>query len=204
MPTRCCYYDTTDLKDAALFEYGISIIPWQARIQKTLRYYFDRDKRLCLGAGLLLHHMLLENGITDMVVDVDENGKPYLLNNSKIHFNISHDGDIAAVALSDHAVGVDVCSDRVYDKEVAAFSFSGEEIECVMNSSEPDLEYTRIWAKKESYLKMTGTGLLEDPKNVTVTGMDNLTEHRIPGYLIVVCTSEPDGISFEEWRLKKV
>ena len=203
MPTRCYYYDTTELSDPVLFEYGISILPWDDRIQKISRLVFDRDKRLCLGAGLLLRHMLLEEGITDLSVDMDENGKPYLPNNDKLYFNLSHDGDIAVCVLSDSPVGVDVCADRSLDREVADFAFSGEERSYLDQTDDKDEAFTRIWAEKESYLKMTGTGLLKDPKSISVTEMDSFTEFRIQGYLIAVCTSEPCKVSFAEWRLKK-
>ena len=203
MQTRCYYYDTTELEDSVLFEYGISILPWNDRIQKISRYVFDRDKRLSLGVGLLLRHMLLEEGITDLSVDTDENGKLYLTNNDKLFFNLSHDGDIASCVLSDGPVGVDVCADRKFDKGIADLAFSGEENKYIEQSDNKDEAFTEIWAEKESYLKMAGTGLLRDPKSVTVMNMDCFSKIRIPGYQIVVCTLSPGEVSFTEWRLKK-
>ncbi|MDO4617841.1 MAG: 4'-phosphopantetheinyl transferase superfamily protein [Lachnospiraceae bacterium] len=134
----------------------------EKRRRKILSYRFSKDKKLSLYAALLLpaacseqYGLLLEkNNIL-----WPEKGKPVLLTHPEVHFSISHSGNCAAVAVSDEETGLDVEQlSRSPVKHSERF-FSSRENEAIQKSAHPDLEFFRIWTRKEAYGKYLGTGL---------------------------------------------
>ena len=100
---KCCYYDVSHLEDPQIFAAALHQLSWKGRAEKVNRYRFEKDKRLCLGAGLLAQHMLEQAGVSDPVFSVNEFGKPVLSDRSDIHFNISHDGTLAVCVVCDRS-----------------------------------------------------------------------------------------------------
>lgn len=83
-------------------------------------------------------------------------GKPFLKNVDEIFFNISHSADVYACAISKNIVGIDVqkiqtVSESVYDKFCTP-----EEIASILNASDRNAEFVKIWTKKEAYIKALG------------------------------------------------
>lgn len=78
-----------------------------------------------------------------------ELGKPYI-EGEPVHFNLSHSGGVAVLAVSDGPVGVDVEPMRDIRPEVIK-RYMGIEL------SEPE-ERLWAWLRRESYGKMTGEG----------------------------------------------
>lgn len=66
MGITCWVCDVRPLSDPALFSQGMSLLPWEERRVQVMRFRFDKDRRLCLGAGLLLAHALRHAGATDL------------------------------------------------------------------------------------------------------------------------------------------
>lgn len=93
---------------------------------------------------------------------VEEHGKPYLTNYEGVHFNISHCREAIATAISGHAVGVDVEGRRRFSNTLLQRSFNETEQESVLRSDDHELEFARIWTRKEAWFKYTGTGILID------------------------------------------
>lgn len=103
---------------------------------------------------------------------VGEHGKPELIaggaaNRELLHFNLSHSGDMALVAVARHgAVGVDVERWRtnVQHLEIAERFFSPSECDALLNlpRETPEtvlLGFFSTWSRKEAYLKATGHGI---------------------------------------------
>ena len=99
---------------------------------------------------------------------VDTSGKPYLLENDQVQFNISHAGDWVLISLADVAVGVDVEQVRPSFRyeAVLSHSFSAEEQRYVTESADPQQVFFRLWTRKEALAKGIGTGLLDDLTNL--------------------------------------
>ncbi|MBE7087505.1 MAG: 4'-phosphopantetheinyl transferase superfamily protein [Clostridiales bacterium] len=118
------------------------------------------DKRLSLGAGVLLNYALKEEGITSHDVVVGENGKPYL-KDGNLHFNLSHSGDMVACAISNGEVGCDVQEKRAVNLELAKRYFCPSEVEYIFANGKGDVEdrFFRTWAVKESFIKAVGLGI---------------------------------------------
>ena len=106
MKPRCYYYDVSALSSAERFEQALASLPWEERREKILRYRFEKDRRLSLGAGLLAAYALREAGAEDLALQTGEYGKPELLFYPNIRFNLSHSGTLAVCAVSDRPVVV--------------------------------------------------------------------------------------------------
>ena len=203
----CWYCNVEPLADPTLFSRGLSRLPWAERREQVMRFRLEKDRRLCLGAGLLLAHALRDAGISDMCLGRLSNGKPILKNSPDVHFNLSHSGTLAVCAVSDQPVGADVERLQKADAGVAALCFQAAEQEWIFQSAAPDREFTRLWTRKESYLKLIGTGLFRSPGAFSVLPGSGRPEgvrffetaQNEP--LICVCTEENEKAVFREWQL---
>jgi 4'-phosphopantetheinyl transferase len=91
-------------------------------------------------------------------------GKPELADHHRLHFNLSHSGDHALIAISVHLVGIDLEFMGNANIDLAGL------IDLVCHPEEkaalaplPDAEksmmFHRLWTQKEAYCKMRGIGL---------------------------------------------
>ena len=55
-----------------------------------------------------------------------------------------------------------------YCRDVAKRVFSPEELSQVESSPDPSAEFTKIWTKKEAYLKMLGVGLSDSLNKIAL------------------------------------
>ena len=93
----------------------------------------------------------------------NEHGKPFLKGNL-VYFNISHYGNLCAVAISDNEVGIDtehrdMMKDGFNEKEYRTWLSDKEQKE-LLKSDDPVGFLAIKWAEKRSILKMIGSGLL--------------------------------------------
>ena len=172
MYTAVYYADTEPFRDDALFAEALSCLPPQ-RLDKTARLRSVPDKALSLGAGLLLMkaiRSLLPEGrdLSEQLItgklcfSYGEHGKPYLPGVSDFHFNISHSGSIAALAVSDREIGCDLERIRLADLRIARHFFSEKEnelLDAAASKEEQNALFYRLWTLRESFLKVTGKGL---------------------------------------------
>lgn len=91
-------------------------------------------------------------------------GKPYLPDYPHAHFNISHSGQYVACAVCERPVGLDIQVIKPYDPDVARLVCTAEELQQIETSADSSIEFTRIWTRKEAYLKMLGCGLIKKKK----------------------------------------
>ena len=166
-----------------------------------------------LAAGLLLYCAFGE-GAKHARYEHNLRGKPHLSGN--MPFNISHAGDYAVLALSRHAVGVDLEQVRPLDwRKIASRFFHPLELAYLEQAKMPETEFFRIWTLKESYLKAEGTGFSISPASFAVLPDGNRsasffmeTAYRFtridafPGYCLSVCSLEgdvPEYVSMREF-----
>lgn len=119
----------------------------------------------CAAAGLLLTHLLGENGNAPALI-YGANGKPYLADKLDTFFSITHSGKWAFLAVADCEIGIDAQMPRKVCPRLAARSTSPEEFAWVKENTEPN--FTRLWTMKEAYLKYIGTGLTVPICEVTI------------------------------------
>lgn len=97
-----------------------------------------------------------------------EHGKPYLKRFPQICFNISHSNGIAVCAISQSGVGIDVERIGAFRATVARRVLTEKEIEFLETLAEHERGemFYRFWTLKESYLKLDGSGLARDPREI--------------------------------------
>jgi len=161
-----------------------------------------------LSAECLLKELVteLDPGIRFLPED-DEYGRPFLPG-LPYYVSISHSGGIAAAAVSDIPVGIDLQSlrtisprllDRCYSKEEITWIGLGEEVSRAI----------RLWTMKEAYGKLRGTGIFAPDRFFASFTDDRIRDQYADvrflfppapsGFLFTVCTgvqaSDPDRLS---------
>ena len=101
----------------------------EARQEKIERLRYAADRRLSLGAGLLLDQGLKRFGLRERTeaFGTVENGKPCLLHHPEIQFNLSHSGSMVMAAFASCPVGCDVEKKQKARMDVAKRFFAPAE-----------------------------------------------------------------------------
>lgn len=185
------------------------------------RYRREEDRRLSLGAELLLRHALRQEGIKELPPILrDAGGKPRFAD-CPWRFSLSHSGELALCALSPCEVGCDAEQITQADLAVAGRYFRREEYEDLLSRSpaEQNRLFFRYWTLKESFLKATGRGLSlpldsfrvlpDSPSRVTeIADGENYRFAEfdtVAGYQIAVCTAGDGGaVSLHEVDLTEI
>lgn len=132
-----------------------------------------RGRRFARGRAAL--RLLLGAWIScdprELVLGANGDGKPVLAGElpagGALHFNLSHAGDLAVIAIDDRSpVGVDLVAvqARLPIDTVAPRFFSATE-RAVLASAPDEAtrreRFARLWVRKEAWLKALGTGISE-------------------------------------------
>ncbi len=204
MGTTCWIYDVTELESEELFRAGVAALPWKERRNKVERLRFDKDRRLSLGAGLLCAWSLRQAGASDLELALGPHKKPYLAHVPHLHYNLSHSGTFVICAVSGESVGADVQELHANDAGVARICYTAAEQRWIAAQDDADWAFTRLWARKESYLKLLGTGLSKDalsfeamPGASPEEGVEFCESER-PGHAICVCMRVGDPVEFAD------
>ena len=156
-----------NVKDLDL-EKSYELLP-EKRQEKVDNFIFDKDKKLSSGVYLLLKKMLDEENIEDPIIKTEDDGKPYIINHDNIYFNMSHAGRMAACAISDSEIGIDIEKiDPLIDMKIAQTFFYNSEYENIKKSDSRVDEFFKYWVLKESYMKYTGLGFTLDLDNFEI------------------------------------
>jgi 4'-phosphopantetheinyl transferase superfamily len=122
----------------------------------------------------------------------DGNGKPQLVGGA-LHFNLSHSGELALVAVSDAPVGVDIEQHRAIADPVA---FARR---LQFETTDPH-ELMRSWCRKEAWLKAQGIGLAGVTARMDLRGWFVADLEIAAGYSAAVARAgEPTEISVIDW-----
>ena len=173
-----------------------------ARRAKIARYRFDSDKLLSLIAGLMIRRVTGGAPLT-----VNEHGKPYA--EGGVYISVSHSGRCVAIAVDDSEVGLDVekWPDRDHNKLARRF-YHPNELSYVKQAEDSRRAFTRVWTRKEAYLKQLGVGVSTDLRAFdTLSGElnDRIVSFDLDGYALSVCaagTLEEQDINISELELK--
>lgn len=131
--------------------------------ERINKFHYFSDKKGSLFGELLLRYALIKTlGIDndDIIIAVDENGKPYCEAPPMIHFNISHSGNWVVCVISSQPVGIDIEIIQEADLTIARKFFTAHEYNQISSSKETENEsFYKFWTLKESYIKYKGKGL---------------------------------------------
>ena len=156
--TKVYIFNCDKLQDMKLFERCYNLMP-KYRKEKIDSLRFYEDKRLSLGAGILLSRFFSSDDLDNIMLEGA--GKPYL-QGSELNFNLSHSKSLAMLALSKNRVGCDVQFVEPVSMKVAKRFFNDNEYKLI-SEAESEEERTalffRLWTLKESFMKATGLGM---------------------------------------------
>lgn len=131
----------------------------QERI-KRLRSLHDAQN--CLLADVLARvEICRATGIrmSQLEFAVGDYGKPLLVNDPCVHFNVSHAGRYIACAVSDVPVGIDIELIGSANMKIAERFFTPDERAYIMAGGDRAYRFCEVWTKKESRIKWEGKGL---------------------------------------------
>ena len=159
------------------------------RREQALRFRYEQGQRLCVLAYQLLKQGLRETyGITENpIFEYNEHGKPSIVGHPDIFFNLSHCKEAAVCAISDHPVGIDVESIREYRESLVRYTMNDAEIREIESAENPASAFIRFWTMKEATMKLVGTGINNDMKNVIDTTTYHYTTVDRQQYIYTVC-----------------
>lgn len=132
---------------------------------KALRYKFKEDRIRTLIGDVLVRALIcrkFQYKNEDITYGYNDFKKPYLINNPKLCFNISHSGDYVAAAFDDEEVGIDIEEIKEMDYEgIVKRYFTKEEYRSLMKLDEKERikGFYKLWTLKESYVKFKGKGI---------------------------------------------
>ncbi len=180
--------DVNELADPELFGPAFDLLD-EKRKEKTERLHFEKDKRLSVGAGVLIRAALRDIGLDSRGISFmyGEYEKPYVEGRSDIFFNISHSGNMVICAAGGCEAGCDIEEIKHPKANVAERFFTDEEKAFVKAGG--DEAFFRIWTLKESFMKATGKGLHLGMKDFSIS----------VGETISVATTEKGSFNFEEF-----
>ena len=116
-----------------------------------------------------------------------EKGKPFF-ENARLNFSISHCNDILVVAFSKGNIGVDIQFLLPFENEVARLVCNDDEFNLIADSKNPDLEFTKLWTRKESIVKFYGGTLYQDTKDIMTDTSDLKVLTKVKkDYVMSVC-----------------
>jgi 4'-phosphopantetheinyl transferase len=156
-------------------------------IARGKKFVFERDRNRFLRARYCVRSLLgayLRMNPQDVSITVGAHGKPFLPASCQMAFNLSHSGDAGVFAIgrvagnADHedclnnAIGIDIeLMRRPSDiRQLAASVFSAPELRefGALADDALSLPFFSCWTRKEAYLKAIGTGLISEPRSITV------------------------------------
>jgi 4'-phosphopantetheinyl transferase len=173
----------------------VELLP-PVRRQKAESYKKEEDKCMSLAAYFLLLYGLerKRHKYTDLSPSYNSWGKPYFTRSCGVHFNLSHSGCAVACALSEDAVGVDIQGILRIKDSVLKKVCSDEERWRIKVSINPEIDFTRLWTMKESYLKAVGKGITEPLAGVNFMD-DSKTDAYRDGYFLSTCITEDYAVT---------
>ena len=162
--------DATVLRDEQLYRRLYSGLD-ASRRAKADRFRFEKDKRLSVAAGVLLQYALQRENVREPSIEVAPNGKPYLVGEEGVYFNLSHSEGMVMCAVAGQEVGCDVEKKTVLDRRLAEYVMTEYELGRIYgleSETQQQEMFFRLWTLKESYMKATGLGIGLAPKSFGV------------------------------------
>lgn len=133
----------------------------------------------------------------DWYYSVSDYGKPTLIHESTLNFNISYAYPYVVCVFDNRPVGIDIEQmNRVeYDDIITCLHY--EEQTFIRQSEEEERAFLEIWTRKESYVKLLGIGLNKDIATYNVISPKTFEQkqcyfhkYEADNYIINVCSQK--------------
>lgn len=179
-PSRIRIYalDSSTLDEAARAAFAARLD--RAETARAERFVFDKHRRRFIAAHGFLREVLAgELGREPAAIEFElgSQGKPRVAG-SGLHFNLTHTGEHALVAVGDTELGLDaelIRAARV-DEPLARRVMTPLEFACWSRArrEEQVQAFFRLWSAKESVMKASGLGMSLAPESFAVFAPDSL------------------------------
>jgi len=151
------------------------------------RFIFDVDRYRYVGSHYFLRSVLadvLDETPRKLVFVRAARGKPQLQHATPVQFNLSHAGNLAAVAVTHHGpVGVDI---ETQNRKLSTAGIARQiltPVEWARWQALPEpvqrAELLRYWGRKEALLKATGHGLRFPPRELMTASSGPMVIERL-------------------------
>jgi len=145
-----------------------------AEERKRVSYFkFESTQDSYIVTQAVLRMLLssyLEINPSNVKTGARKKGKPYLMNDPSLCFNLSHSHDLCVYVFSyDSEVGIDL--EKIRDlpdiEQLIEKNFTSREKQYLLKDPDNKLSrFFQFWTFKEAYLKATGEGMLLTPENL--------------------------------------
>ena len=184
-------FDEVDKMDDVTPERITSLLS-DERYEKAKRLRSPLARNGSAAVYLLLRLALREMYCINKAVDFEysEKGKPLLKDYPQIYFSLSHSKHIAACAVSEFEVGIDVQYIAPVSDAVAKRVLTRKEYAGYKSSSDKAEYFCELWTIKESFLKKTGQGIATNIKDLAAENVTDKMIYRGKDYFCCVCGQE--------------
>lgn len=190
-------YDTMDACSTHVVEDLLEKVSDQRR-EQALRYRHLFGQFCCIKSYVMLLELLTEWGQlykqeipTKPLFTYNEYGAPSIQGGP--FFSISHCKRAIAVAVSRYPIGVDIESIKNVDNALIRKTMNEQEQQFILSSKSPSEEFIRYWTKKEAYVKMKATGIIDDMHTI-LSDTNRVTWYEIhcpeKEYICTICVRD--------------
>lgn len=147
----------------------------EAERARAGRYRFEADRRHSIISRGALRTLLSRYTGNEIEIVEESGGKPRL-RSGEVDFNVSHSGELIAIAIAKIAIGLDIERVRPLGDDairIARDSFSAEEFARLAAARDRDQEFFAVWTAKEAVVKASGDGLSANLQSFTVPALSD-------------------------------
>lgn len=164
--TLCLNDHIQDMKSEHLQQVLAFLPSW--RRERVLAYKQESRQMESALAYIELSRALALRGLQDIKphFEYNEHGKPYLSTYPNLHFSISHCSQAVGCVLSEMPCGLDIERVRRASPSLISKTMNRNEEHQIYSSSHPDVEFIRLWTRKEAVFKLLGTGITDDMQDI--------------------------------------
>ena len=162
--TLCLNDHIQDMKSEHLQQVLAFLPSW--RRERVLAYKQESRQMESALAYIELSRALALRGLQDIKPHFEYNGKPYLPTYPNLHFSISHCSQAVGCILSEMPCGLDIERVRRASPSLISKTMNRNEEHQIYSSSHPEVEFIRLWTRKEAVFKLLGTGITDDMQDI--------------------------------------
>ncbi len=164
--TLCLNDHIQDMKSEHLQQVLAFLPSW--RRERVLAYKQESRQMESALAYIELSRALALRGLQDIKprFEYNEHGKPFLPNYPNLHFSISHCSQAVGCILSEMPCGLDIERVRRASPSLISKTMNRNEEHQIYSSSHPEVEFIRLWTRKEAVFKLLGTGITDDMQDI--------------------------------------
>ena len=164
--TLCLNDHIQDMKSEHLQQVLAFLPSW--RRERVLAYKQESRQMESALAYIELSRALALRGLQNIKphFEYNEHGKPYLPTYPNLHFSISHCSQAVGCILSEMPCGLDIERVRRGSPALISKTMNQGEMKQIYSSSHPEVEFIRLWTRKEAVFKLLGTGITDDMQDI--------------------------------------